>query len=103
MLLQKFKPHEIKHGKMAGANKQRASFEMLPTELLTQIATHLDVPDIIRLRSTFNRAVVTKTEGQYANLLARELRNGVWLSSHTLRTLEAAGRNLTIAPQIKEI
>jgi hypothetical protein len=46
---------------------------------------------------------VTKTEGQYAKLLARELRNGVWLSSHTLRTVEAAGRNLIIAPQIKHI
>jgi hypothetical protein len=88
---------------MAGADKQQALLETLPGELLVHVTTYLDLPDIIRLRRTFNRAVVAKTECRYSTLLANELQNGVWLSSHTLRTLEAVGRNPVIAPWIKHI
>jgi hypothetical protein len=88
---------------MASANKQQTSLSTLPAELLVHITIYLDLPDILRLRSTFNRAVVGKTECHYATLLARELRKGIWLSSHTLRTLEAVGRNHVIARQIKHI
>jgi hypothetical protein len=88
---------------MADTNIQHGRLEALPTELLKQIATYLDIPDLLRLRATFNRAVVAKTEDHYAKLVAKEFRNGVWLSPQTLRTLEAVGKNSMIAPLIEHI
>jgi hypothetical protein len=88
---------------MASTTTQKVFLATLPTELLAEITSYLDIGDFLRLRTTFNRAVVAKTEAQYAKLLSEELGNGVWLSPHTLHTLEAVGKNPCIAPWIDHI
>jgi hypothetical protein len=87
---------------MTSTNTEQSFLDALPTELLSE-ASHLDHTDFLRLRATFNRAVIAKTENHYANILAKEVRNVVWFSPYTLRMLEAVGCNPRIAPRIHHI
>lgn len=89
--------------KMKQPFTQRSTLCGLLPELLNHIATYLDLQDMVRLRATYNRLVVAKTEHHYAKLLVHRLRKGVWLSVQTIRTLEAISNNPVIAPLITHI
>jgi hypothetical protein len=77
----------------------------LPTELLCEVASYLPLEDLVSLRKTHNRAVVTKTCPEFAKSAFRDRNEWQrqWLCPSTINVLEQLASNSEFVPYITSL